>query len=294
MSTGLVGYVLDEFRGRLLSVSRLARRSGDRDRHTASRKPAQEPIAHNYRVAPALSPEKQHSWTLALRALGLGHFPENPTQPLNQEALIDSVELVMRDTLRVGVLRLVIASTAVSLVFCQQSVPATPLRPAAPVPTPRTLPNKGVVEGGTYKNPSVGIEFKPPLILHLQEPQMKESPDAAHLLISVVADAGTPLPAVGFYAEKLDAYPVDKRGASGYPQRLIRAQDAKGCQRAGAAMTTQLGGVPFLRADCEDGNGHEAVLVATRNAFAFVFILEARDAKEANKLVDSTKVVVAQ
>jgi hypothetical protein len=89
---------------------------------------------------------------------------------------------------------------------------------------------------------------------------MKGSPDAAQLLISVVADAGTPLPAVGFYAEKLDAYPVDKRGASDYLQRLIRAQEAKGCQRAGAAMTTQLGGVSFLRADCEDGKGHEAVL----------------------------------
>ena len=79
-----------------------------------------------------------------------------------------------------------------------------------------------------------------------------------------------------------------------YLQRLNRAQEAKGCQRAGAAMTTQLGGVSFLRADCEDGKGHEAVLVATRNAFAFVFIFEARDAKEANKLVDSTEVVVMQ
>jgi hypothetical protein len=189
---------------------------------------------------------------------------------------------------------LVIAIATVPLVFRQQSVPATQLRPAAPVPTPRILPNKGVVEGGTYKNPSVGIEFKPPLSLRLQEPQMKGSPDAAQLLISVVADAGTPLPAVGFYAEKLDAYPIDKRGASDYMQRLIRAQEAKGCQRAEAAMTTQLGGVSFLRADCEDGKGHEAVLVTTRNAFAFVFIFEARNANEANKLVDSTKVVVTQ
>ena len=191
----------------------------------------------------------------------------------------------MRDTPRVGGLSLVIASAAISLGFCQR--PATP--------APRILPNKGVVEGGMYKNLSVGIEFKPPSSLRLQEPQMKGSPDAAQWLVSVVADAGTPLPAVGFYAEKLDVYhPVDKRDASDYLKRMIRAQEANGFKRIGTAVTTQFGGVSFLRAEFEGGDAHEAVLVATRNAVAFVFIFEARDAKEANMLVDSTKVAVTQ
>jgi hypothetical protein len=207
--------------------------------------------------------------------------------------LIDSLEFVMTEALKVGVLSLVIAGTAGSAGFCQQSAPSPQLR-QAPAATPRILPNKGAVEGGMYKNSSIGIEFKPPSGLRLQDPQMKGSPEAAQLLISVVADAGTPLPAVGFYAEKLEVYPVDKRGASDYLQRMIRAQEAKGCQHAGAAMTNQAAGASFLRADCEDGKGHETVLVATRNAFALVFIYEARDAKAVNILVDSTKIVVMQ
>lgn len=112
------------------------------------------------------------------------------------------------------------------------------------------------------------------------------------MLISVVAEAANPIPALGFYAEKLDPYPEDKRSASDYVQRLIRAQEAKGCQRVGRVRTAQFGGVSFLRADCEDGNGHEAVLVTTQNAFAFVFIFEARDGAEANRPIDSTKVTV--
>jgi hypothetical protein len=224
------------------------------------------------------------------------HKSRNPTlRPLSCEPLVDSLELVMRDTLRAAGLSLVIASAAGSLAFCQQSAPTTKLRPAPPASTPRVRPNKGVVEGGMYKNPSVGIEFKPPSGLRLQEPQMKGSPDAVQFLVSVVADGGTPLPAVGFYAEKLEVYhPADQRGASDYMDRMIRAQETYGFKRIGTAKATQFGGVSFLRADFEDGKGHEAVFVATRNAFAFVFIFEARDSKAANMLVDSTKVVVTQ
>jgi hypothetical protein len=185
-----------------------------------------------------------------------------------------------------------IATVAGSPVLWSQGAPAKQPRSDAPVPAPRVLPSKGVVEGSTYKNPSIGIEFKPPSSLRLQEPQMKGSPDAAQLLISVIAEATNPIPALGFYAEKLDYYPEDKRGASDYVQRLIRAQEAKGCQRVGGAMTAQRGRVSFLRADCEDGKDHEAVLVTTHNAFAFVFIFEARDAAEANNLVNATEVVV--
>jgi hypothetical protein len=152
--------------------------------------------------------------------------------------------------------------------------------------------NRGVVEEGTYKNASLGIEFMPPASLRLQEPQMKGSPDAAQLFISVVADAGSPLPAVAFGAERLEFYPPGKRSASDHLQRFVRAQKAKGCQSTLAPSTKQFEGIAFLRADCAGGNGYESILVATKSGLAFVLMFEARDREEADRLVDSTKVVV--
>jgi hypothetical protein len=198
----------------------------------------------------------------------------------------------MEDTLKAGALILTM-TVAASAVLWSQGAPAPQTRPAAPVRDRNLLPDKGVIEGGTYKNAGIGLEFTPTSSLHLQEPDVKGAPDAPPSFFSVlaVADRG-PLPALGFYAEKLDHYPEDKRDASSHLQRMIRAQEASGCKRVGGVTKTRLSEVSFVRADCEAGRAHEAVFVTTHSAWAFVFIFEASDAAAANKLIASTEVRV--
>ena len=47
--------------------------------------------------------------------------------------------------------------------------------------------------------------------------------------------------------------------------------------------------VSFVRADCQDRRVHEAVLVATHNAWALVFIFQASDTAAADKLISATQ-----
>jgi len=92
----------------------------------------------------------------------------------------------------------------------------------------------------------------------------------------MLADQG-PLPALGFYAEKVDHYPEGQRDASSHLRRMIRAEEASGCQRVGDTTKMTLSEVSFVRADCQDRKVHEVVLVATHNAWALVFIFQASD-----------------
>lgn len=43
----------------------------------------------------------------------------------------------------------------------------------APASSQNLQPNKGIVEQGTYKNPSIGLEFTPAENLDLQEPEVR-------------------------------------------------------------------------------------------------------------------------
>lgn len=201
-------------------------------------------------------------------------------------------EPAMKDTLRAGTLILTITVAAPAVLWSQGTF-AAQTRSTAPVRDRKLLPDKGVIEGSTYKNASIGLEFTPASSLHLQEPEMRGAPGATPSFFSVlaVADRG-PLPALGFYSEKLDHYPGDRRDASSHLQRMIRAQEASGCQRVGGVTKTRLGQVSFLRADCAAGKAYEAVFVTTHSAWVFVFIFEASDAAAVDKLIAPTKVTV--
>lgn len=203
----------------------------------------------------------------------------------------------MTHALVTGTLTLMIISVVPPPVAWSQAAPAPKARPAAPIPAQRSLPDKGVVEGAVYKNPSIGIEFTPPPSLHLQEPEMKGTPDAVPMLITVraVADRGLLAGLFSgksecvFYADKLSYYPQDKRDASNYIQQVISAQATNGFQHVGSLTTAQLSQASFLRADFEKGSAHEAVFVTTRDEFAFVLIFGASDGGTTDKLITSTK-----
>ena len=164
--------------------------------------------------------------------------------------------------------------------------------------TQNVLPTKGLIEQGTYKNPSIGLEFTPAENLHLQESEMKGTPGTTPLLITVqaLADRGlisglfSARSLTIFYADTLAYYPEEQRNAPRYLKKVIRANEADGFQHVDGETSDKISEIPFVRADFVKGEVHEAVLVMTHNAYAFVFIFAGSDVEVTNKLIASTKV----
>src|SRR5437660_9687326 len=100
------------------------------------------------------------------------------------------------------------------------------------------LPTKGLVDNGTYKNTSIGLEFTPAESLKLQEPEMKGTPGTTPLLITVqaVSDGGvisslfSSQGLTTFYADALAYYPEEQRNVPRYLKKIIRANEAEGWQ----------------------------------------------------------------
>lgn len=173
--------------------------------------------------------------------------------------------------------------------------------PAKPTPsTPNIPPNKGSVEQGTYKNPSIGIEITPASDLHLEEPEMKGTPGTTPLLIVVKATEGgllsglfSPRSVMIFDADALAYYPEGRRSAPLYVDRVMRTNKALGYQTVNEVRQDEISGIPFVRIDFMKDEVHESVLVTTHEAFAFVFIFVGSDFEAINKTIAATKVKIS-
>lgn len=120
---------------------------------------------------------------------------------------------------------------------------------------------------------------------------MKGTPGTAPLLISVQAqtDLGaSPFGLEVFYADTLAEYPENKRDASSYIERVVRANTADGFQRVDASTADEISGVSFARVDFAKGVVHETVLVTTHSKYAFVLIVTGASVAATDKLIAST------
>jgi hypothetical protein len=168
--------------------------------------------------------------------------------------------------------------------------------------TPNVLPTKGQIEKGTYKNPSIGLEFTPADNLHLQEPEMRGTPGTTPLIITVEARSEGGLVSslisirslTTFYADALAYYPEEQRNATSYLKKIILANESVEFQHVDGKTSEQISGIQFLRADFVKEDVHEAVLVVTRHAYAFVFIFAGSDVEATNKLIAATDVKFTQ
>jgi hypothetical protein len=175
--------------------------------------------------------------------------------------------------------------------------PTSQSAPRVSPPSPDVIPNKGSIEQGTYKNPSIGVEFTPAENLHLEDPEMEGTPGAAKLLIRIKAIEGgllsgilSPRSVTIFYADALAYYPENQRGTPLYVDKVIRANKAFGYQTVNEVTQDQINGITFVRVDFVKGDVHESVFVTTHNAYAFVFIFAGSDFGSINKIIASTKV----
>lgn len=158
--------------------------------------------------------------------------------------------------------------------------------------SPQNLPaNKGLIEQGTYKNPSIGLEFTPAESLGLQEPEMRGTIATVRALDrGWTAGLLSARSLTVFYAEPLANYSERGRNSASYMRKVINAQEANGLQQVGSVRSDQMSGIQFSRADFTKGRVYEVVLMTTHNGYVLVFIFTGSRAEVTNALIASTKV----
>ncbi|HWW15693.1 MAG TPA: hypothetical protein VN310_13610 [Candidatus Dormibacteraeota bacterium] len=153
--------------------------------------------------------------------------------------------------------------------------------------------DKGVVEGRTYKNTSVGLELTPAPGLEFGPPELKGSPGTVPLLVTITAAGKERLfsarEVMACYSDALAYYPETGRTTDAYMLRVIRSNQKEGFDLVGVRSDDKLGGITFARQDFKKGIVYEAVLVRACDAQALVFIFGDSDRDAANKLISATE-----
>jgi hypothetical protein len=164
------------------------------------------------------------------------------------------------------------------------------------VPAPRL--EKGFVEGKSYENPALGLEFTPDPSLKLGVPEQTGTPRAPLLYVSVLALGkvasypGLLREAIAFSAVALAYYPTDQRSTEACMGRVIQANRNDGFTVV-ESQEEKLGGISFARTDfSRKGPAYEAVLVRAcdRQALIFAFTGSSREAVE--KLIAGTQLTI--
>src|SRR6516165_2956850 len=111
--------------------------------------------------------------------------------------------------------------------FAQKPTPPVfvPLKPSTvTTKTPVPQMDKGSVEGRTYKNASIGLELTVADGLEFQAPELKGTPGAVPLLVTVTAWRSegllSPRTATAFYADALAYYPEAQRSTDAYMRKV--------------------------------------------------------------------------
>ena len=163
-----------------------------------------------------------------------------------------------------------------------------PSKPTAVVPQW----DKGVVEGRTYKNASVGLELTPAPGFEFGTPELKGNPGTVPLLVTITALGEWKLfsarEVMAFYTDALAYYPETRRSTDAYMQRVIRGNREEGFEPLDGSSESKLDGSTFARQDFKKGLRYEAVLVKACKAQALVFIFAGSDRDAVNKLIAAT------
>jgi hypothetical protein len=171
----------------------------------------------------------------------------------------------------------------------QDRGPGIVLRPSGPAPHW----DKGVVEGRTYKNASVGLELTPAPALEFGTPELKGNPGTVPLLVTITAAGEAKLVSarevMSFYSDAMAYYPENRRSTADYMRRVVLGNGKEGFTTLGGTSESKLGGVTFARQDFQKGFVYEGVLVKACKTEALVFIFGAPDLDTVNKLVAATQ-----
>jgi hypothetical protein len=153
--------------------------------------------------------------------------------------------------------------------------------------------DKGVVEGRTYKNVSVGLELTPAPGLEFGTPELKGNPGSVPLLVTITAVSEERLfsgrEVMAFYTDALAYYPETRRSTEAYMRRVVVGNQKEGFTPEEGTSESLLGGIAFERKDFNKDSRHEGVLVKACEAQALVFIFADSDRGTMDKLIEATK-----
>jgi len=111
--------------------------------------------------------------------------------------------------------------------------------------------NKGIVEAGVYKNPSLGVELSPAPGLKFEAPELKGNPGTVPLLVTINALGKSRLFSGGevmsLYSDALSYYPENRRSTGDYVRRVMFANKQEGWTPEERDSDYQMGGVTFAR-----------------------------------------------
>jgi hypothetical protein len=172
-------------------------------------------------------------------------------------------------------------------------------RPPSAVVVPSTTSalgprwDKGVVEGGTYKNASVGLEITPATGLKFGAPELKGNSGTVPLLVTITAVSAPKLfsgsDVMAFYTDALAYYPENQRSTEAYLRKVVRGNQKEGFEPLNGSSESTFGGTTFSRQNFKKGFVYEAVLVRACKPQAFVFIFASSERDRVNKLIAATQ-----
>lgn len=152
--------------------------------------------------------------------------------------------------------------------------------------------DKGVVEGGTYKNASVGLEITPATGLEFGSPELRGNSGTVPLLVTITALSPPKLSSgrdvMAFYIDALAFYPENQRSTEAYLRKVVRGNQKEGFDPVNSSSENTFGGTTFLRQDFQKSPSYEAVLVKACKAQAIVFIFASPDRDGIDKLIAAT------
>lgn len=167
--------------------------------------------------------------------------------------------------------------------------------------TPLPIPNynKGTVDGQTYKNSSVGLEFIVPPGFQFKSPQLTGPRGKAPVLVTVMALG---VERVSFFLSFRDTItfmsearadlpdPTAPTATEDYFAGLIHVNEKEGFMpQQGDEVRTKWGGVYFSRVDFRRRPAYEAVLVKACHNQVLTFIFAGLDLKSVDRLIAGTK-----
>jgi len=165
--------------------------------------------------------------------------------------------------------------------------------PPLKLPAPRL--DKGSVDGGIYKNPSIGLEFTPDPKLKLRTPELKrKSGDTSSSLMIVALGkfrSGSAREVTAFWAIPLAQYPAGQRSTDAVTHRVVEA-DQKDGLRPIRSSSGELGGTSFARTDFShrDHPAYEVVFVKACETLALGFVFAGSDQDAVGKIIAATDV----
>lgn len=149
--------------------------------------------------------------------------------------------------------------------------------------------DRGVVEGKTYRNASIGLDFTSDPSLTFQHPDVRENGTKRESLSVAAlgkATSGSVREGTFIGAVALAAYPPDQRSTDAYMRKVADAQVKNGFKTV-KGTSSELGRMTFARTDFthSDPSAYESVFVKACDALALIVVFAGHDRDTVERFV---------